>query len=56
MIGTILNTQSEMKERMRKANLIAIKDHKFLASKQIKLNNRLKIYFTYIRPVFFYHC
>ena len=39
ILGIILNTQSEIKERIRKANVIAIRNQKFLKLKQIKLKN-----------------
>ena len=56
ILGTISNTSKEIKERIRKVNTIAIKNHKYLTSQKIKLKNRIRIHITYIRPKLLYNC
>ena len=44
LLGSKMNTKQEIKERIHKSNIADLKYHKMLKSKNIKLNNKIKIY------------
>ena len=56
ILGPLLITSKEIEKRIKKANLITIKYHKYLTSQKIKLKNRISIYITYIRPILLFNC
>ena len=56
ILETKINTKLEFKERIQKAYIAALKYHKMLTPMNIKLNNKIKKYKIYTRPILLYNC